>query len=448
VKRGAVAVLLLATGCAYFNGVYNARQADRDGQRALASGNDSAAAQSFELAAAAAETVLSRHADSRWGTEALYLAGRGLAFTGRCGPALTRLSMFAARARSREQREGAALATGQCLTLDGRHAEALAVLVPLVESRDDAVARPAARLAARAHLALGDEMSAARVMRVVDAGSSEWLLANAAIAAGDAARAESLLVRRAAAGDLRPAMDSAVRALWRAGDTAAARRITARAIDSRAPTAARSRLRLTVAELLARSGRSQDAAALVAPVAKQLGDSAASVAARDLELRIALAGVRTLEDAEALLRQLRADALPGRVPDAMLLARILARSGGQSGAGAFLAAEVLRDSVGALAAARALFQSMPAASPLAPKGWLAAAAIAGDSASTYVDAARRRWPASPYVLALDGREPSDGSAFAADSVLRTTWERAIVSHRDSLAARAAATTSATQTIRP
>lgn len=447
-KRAAVAVLMLVTGCAYFNGVYNARRADRDGQRALASGNDSAAAQSFELAAAAAETVLSRHADGRWGTEALYLAGRALAFTGRCGPALRRLSAFAASARSTAQREGAALATGQCLTLDGRHAEALAVLVPLVESDDEAVARPAARLAARAHLALGDEMSAARVMRIVDAGAAEWLLANAAIASDNAARAESLLLRRAAAGDLRPAMDSAVHALWRAGDTAAARRVTDRAIQSRAPTAARSRLRLTVAGLLTRSGRTQDAAALVAPVAKQLGDSAASMAARDLELRIALADVRSLEDAGATLRRLRADATAGRVPDALLLARILARSDGESGAGAFLAAEVLRDSVGAPDAARALFHSMPAASPLAPKGWLAGAAIAGDSAAAYVEAARRRWPASPYVLALDGRDPSDGSAFAADSLLRTTWERAIVSHRDSLASRAAPPTSATQTIRP
>ena len=447
-RKAAVAVLLLATGCAYFNGVYNARRADREGQRALASGNDSVAAQSFELAAAAAETVLSRHADSRWGTEALYLAGRGLAFTGRCGAALTRLSAFAGRARSREEREGAALATGQCLTLDGRHTEALAVLVPLVESGDESVARPAARLAARAHLALGDEMSAARVMRVVDAGASEWLLASAAIATGNSSRAESLLLRRAAAGDIRPAMDSAVRALWRAGDTAAARRIAGRAIDSRAPTAARSRLRLTVAELLTRSGRTREAAELVAPVAKQLGDSAASEAARDLELRIALADVRTLDDAGAMLRQLRADALPGRVPDAMLLARILARSGDETGAGAFLAAEVLRDSMGALLAARALFHAMPASSPLAPKGWLAGAAIAGDSAAAHVETARRRWPASPYVLALDGRESSDGSAFAADSLLRTAWERAIVSHRDSLAARAAAWTSATPNIRP
>lgn len=447
-RTSAVAVLLLATGCAYFNGVYNARQADRDGQRALASGDDSVAAQSFELAAAAAETVLSRHADSRWGSEALYLAGRGLAFTGRCGAALTRLTAFAGRARSREQREGAALATGQCLTLDGRHTEALAVLVPLVESDDETVARPAARLAARAHLALGDEMAAARVMRVVDAGGSEWLLARAAIASGNSARAESLLLRRAAAGDIRPAMDSAVRALWRAGDTAAVRRLTARAIESRAPTAARSRLRLTVAELLARSARTREAAALVAPVAKQLGDSAASEAARDLELRIALADVRTLADAETALQRLRADAMPGRVPDAMLLARILARSGDESGSGAFLAAEVLRDSIGALHAARALFHSMPASSPLAPKGWLAGAAIAGDSASAYVESARARWPASPYVLALDGRESSDGSAFAADSLLRTAWERAIVSHRDSLAARAAASPSATRNSRP
>lgn len=447
-KRAAVAALVVATGCAYYNGVYNARRADRDGQRALAAGNDSAAAQSFELAAAAAETVLSRHADSRWGAEALYLAGRGLAFSGRCGPALARLAAYAGRARSREQREGAALATGQCLTIDGRHAEALALLVPLVESDDEAVARPAARLAARAHLALGDEASAARVMRVVDAGASEWLLASAALATGNAVRAESLLLRRAGAGDVRPAMDSALGALWRRGDSGAVRRITARAVQSRASTTARSRLRLTVAELLAQSGRGREAAELVGPVAKQVGDSGVSRVARDLELRIALADVRTLADAGAVLRQVRADGASGRIADAMLLVRILARSETETGAGAFLAAEVLRDSIGALHAARALFFSVPPASPLAAKGWLAGAEIAGDSTAAYVAMARERWPRSGYVLALDGRDAADGSAFAADSALRSTWERAIVSHRDSVAARAAAAGSATRTIRP
>lgn len=444
--RSAVAALVLVTGCAYYNGVYNAREADRRAQRALAAGNDSAAAQSFELAAAAAETVLARHADGRWGAEALYLAGRGLAFTGRCGPALARLESHAARARTREQREGAALATGQCLTLDGRHAEALAVLLPLVESDDGAIARPAARLAARAHLALGDEMSAALVMRAVDAGGSEWLLASAAFAAGNSARAESLLSRRAADGDLRPAMDSAVRALWRNGDSAAVRRIAARGVESRAPTEARARLRLTVAELLAQSGRARDAAELVGPAAKQSADTAMSAAARDLVLRLALADVRTLADAGAVLRRLRADGAPGRVPDAMLLARILAGADGESGAGAFLAAEVLRDSIGALAAARSLFFSMPAASPLAAKGWLAGAAIAGDSTAMHVDDARRRWPGSGYVLALDGRDAADGSAFAPDTLLRTAWERAIVIHRDSLVARAAM--AAARTTRP
>ena len=114
---------------------------------------------------------------------------------------------------------------------------------------------------------------------------------------------------------------------------------------------------------------------------------------------------------------------------------MLAVEDSSTGAGRFLAAEILRDSLAARRAARVLFRSLPAGSALAAKGWLAAAAITPDSAPAFVGIARSRWPDSPYIAALDGKSSTDTLAVAADSLLRRAWDRAIVVYTDSVAAR-------------
>ena len=63
-----LAVAGIGVGCAYYNGVYNARRADRAAERAMLAGDDSAATRNFALAAAAAETVLARYPRSRYAT--------------------------------------------------------------------------------------------------------------------------------------------------------------------------------------------------------------------------------------------------------------------------------------------------------------------------------------------------------------------------------------------
>jgi len=124
--------------------------------------------------------------------------------------------------------------------------------------------------------------------------------------------------------------------------------------------------------------------------------------------------------------------------------RVLDREEPETGAGRFLAAEVARDSLRAIRLAQALFVGLPPASSLAPKAWLAAGALSRDSAAAYAAEARRRWPKSPYVLAIDGKDSSDSLSIAEpEAALRSAWAHAIVLYGDSLGAHRAETVRAT-----
>lgn len=435
-RRITVVALLALVGACTYNGVWNARHADDQGNRALLDGDDSAAIRSFALAAAAAETVLARNPASRWTPEALTLAGRALAFSGDCGHAMSRLDAARAQLRDQVARDRASLAAGWCLLRGARYSESLAQLEPLQHSRDHDVATLATRWTARAMLAQGNAIGAARVLARTDPGAAEWTLARDAADRGDIARAESLLVRRIADGDLRSQFIPLLADLWLRGDTATAFRVAALAARSRGPAELRAAAAVTIAQRLIDAGRELDARTLLAPVPKLTSDSALVGRARDAMLGIEL---RDLPSLDEIARVARRDAYSrGRNADAVLLARVLAVEDSASGAGRFLAAEVLRDSLAARRAARVLFRSLPPGSPLAAKGWLAAAAITPDSAPAFVEAARSRWPDSPYIAAFDGRPSTDTLAVAADSLLRRAWDRAIVVYTDSAAARHAA----------
>lgn len=432
-RRLPALVALVLVGACTYNGVWNARRADREASRALLDGDDSAAMRSFALAAAAAETVLSRNPASRWTPEALTLAGRGLAFSGDCGHALSRLESARAQLRDRHARDRASLAAGWCLFRGARYAESLAQLEPLQQSPDRDVATLATRWTAQAMLAQGNAMGAARVLARTDPGAAEWTLARDAADRGQVARAESLLISRIADRDLRAPLVQLLRDLWLRGDTATAYRVASLAVQSRGRADLRAEVALAIAERLIDAGRGLDARALLAPVPKLTSDTVVVGRARDAMLGIALRDVPSLDEMDRVAR--RDASGRGHSTEAVLLARVLADEDSATGAGRFLAGEVLRDSLLARRAARALFTSLPTGSPLAAKGWLAAAAITPDSAPMFVATVRTRWPDSPYLAALDGKPTTDTLAVAADSLLRRAWDRAIVVFTDSVAAR-------------
>jgi hypothetical protein len=155
--------------------------------------------------------------------------------------------------------------------------------------------------------------------------------------------------------------------------------------------------------------------------------------------QLSLAQAVSLQDVSDQLKRSGSTPQGSRLADAVLLARILEREGAETGAGRFLAAEVARDSLRAIRLARMLFMALPPTSPLAPKGWLAAGALSADSVGFFVTEARRRWPASTYVLAVDGKDSPDSLSIAApEAALRAAWDHAIVVYADSLNAHRAA----------
>ncbi len=446
--------LTLVAGCAYFNGIYNARQAEKRGDKESDRGREAAAAGFYGTAAAKAETVLVRHSKSGWADDALFLAGRGWALSNQCDRAVPRLEAFLALpSRHDSRRERAALALGICRVRLSQHAPARELLAPLLRSRDPKVTNVAAVWAARASIALGENDSALVYLRAVPASSAEWELATAYLAQRRFTAAESLLIRRAERGDYRPDILSAMSELWGAGRNAAVLRLAAAYANSRARRVEKARIHLAAGDLLMAQG--QDSAATAHFIFSQrLGRD--SLPAREATARLtllSLATLATLPDLEtAIVRS--GDAANGtvlqrRLEQNLLFVKILDTRTDYTGSSLFLAGEVARDSLGGHGYAHAAFKRIAATfpnAPVAPKALLAAAALRPDSAETYNARLREQYAASPYVLELEGRDNSNlGAARPAETLLQRAWTIAVKEFTDSLTARqlaASATTNA------
>ncbi len=419
-RRHAAALgLLLATGCAYFNGIYNARQAEKRGDRLSRSGRLALAAAVYESTAVKAESVLAHHADSKWADDARYLAGRGWALAGACDRARPHLdAVLATSTLDARRRDRATVALGICRTRAGEHAAALALLAPLTRADDRALSRTASLWAGRAALALGDRDEALGYLERVGDATRDWELGEFLLDRGELAAAESALVRRAAAGDGDARLDSAVARFWRAGDRAAAERLVRAAERSRLSPSRRGWLHIALADRWDAAGDDSAALEHLASARAAARDTlvAREVAAR--MLAIELRSLATPAEVDAAVaagrRKARGTAIMQRLEDNLLLFQLLQQRNDQSGAGLFLAAEVARDSLRAPALALSLFRDLPAsapASPFAPKALLAASAIAPDSASAFRARLDGAYAASPYAALVDG-----GGAEAAERV--------------------------------
>lgn len=451
-RRLLLAPALLVAGCAYYNGIYNARAAERLGDREAGRGNPRAAAAAWRQAAASAETVLVRFPRSRWRADALYLAGRGAALAGRCEAGAPRLEEFLRVSPRRDERLArASLALAACRLYAGRGVEAAALAEPWMASRDERIARDAALWAARAAVANGDIPRAAAHLARVSEATREWELARAWLGRGEHARAESLLARRAERGDLREETLSMLDTLWLAGRTDAVIALADRYAHARADGPLLARVHLAVASgLLQRRAASEDslAALHLAAAARLPADSAVR---RDIAARTAILALRaapTVADAERVVATARSAARGSSVVPplerALFLLRLLEGRADLSGASLFLAAELARDSLGAPVLAHRLFRRVAERAPetlMAPKALLAAAALRPDSAETYRQHVRRRYPATPFAAAATGTRPAAADAAevrTTDALLRRTWQEVMAALPDSLRAPRAA----------
>lgn len=437
----AVGLMLTLSGCAYYNGLYNAKAETRAGDRLSRQGREAEASSRYAEAAAKAETVLVRYPKSRWRPQALALAGRTLALAGDCTQARQRLAeALGLSSLGPEVREQLLVARAACDVRDAHPALALRTLEPLAARGLPSVRPSAALWAARAAIALGDAEHARVVLGSLDAGAAQWELAHAALAERGYVVAESLLTLRAVRGDLRPDAVPLLRALWVAGQQDAVERLVNRWGGSGTRAAGKLELHMLAASLAIDAGLDARARAHLTAVRRLATDSVADGEAAAQLTLIALAPLSRLEDVAATVRRNasagRTATLQRRLEDNVLLVELLANRSDPSGASLYLAAEVARDSLRAVRLAIQLFKRIDQTvqgAVLAPRGLAAAASHGADSAAALRARLRERYPRSPWALALDGGNPGDLPAYeAAETALRVAWRDVALQFADSL----------------
>ncbi len=452
-------VCVLSSGCVYYNGIYNAKSAAHRADLHLRAEADGEASTQFQLSAAKAESVLVRHPKSPWKVRALYLAGRGEAYSGQCERGVAQLDAFlrlANDAADAADRDRARVALGACELQTNRIADARARLDSLVDAHDPETARQARRWAARAALATGDRDAATTYLGATGSSVLQWELLTASLAANEYARAESLLVARAMKAEYRDEVTSAVRQLWSAGHGEAAERVVARYDEARVRDVHRVALHYALGELQLRAGRDSSARRHLL-VAQELAgrDTAVSHEATARLSVMGLSRVSTLGAMDSLLAAqdsvVRRSRYGRRVAEQVLLARLLLQQQEANGASLFLAAEVARDSLRAVLLARTLFvqlaRDLPA-SPLAARAWYAAALLQPDSASTWNARVLSGYATSSIARWLRGEDPSASPDYiSSPELLRFHWDQTVRTWSDSVRKLRAPSRAITEVIR-
>jgi hypothetical protein len=437
-----VFLLPSVVGCAYYNGLYNAKVELAAGDRLSRAGRESEAGTRYAVAAAKAETVLVRYPRSRWRGEALRVAGRAAALGGDCRTAGARLvEALAQPSKDTSARELLLVAQGVCLAREARPLAALELLEPLSAQGQRDVRPVAALWAARAAIALGDAERARRVLGALDAGAAQWELAHASITARRFAVAESLLALRAARGDVRPDLSAMLRSLWTAGERDALERLVTRYHAAGTRAGDLLALHMLAAELQTGSGLDDLARRHLLAARRLAVDSVSDAEAAARLTLLSLAPLSRLEDVAAAIRRGAASGRPSlvqrRLEDNLLLLELLAGRTDASGASLYLAAEVARDSLRAPYLAVQLFRRVDQAlqgALMAPRALFSAAVLAPDSAPALHARLRERYPRAPWTLALDGASAAEFPAWeVSEQSLRVAWNDVAVQFADSLA---------------
>jgi hypothetical protein len=405
-------------GCVYYNAMWSAERFAHQARRAEAAGQEGEARGLWLRAAIKAESVVTRHPQSRWADDAMVLRAEALVRAGSCTQAEPVLARVRALDTPGDLGERVRLAAAECDVAAGRHAAAIALLEPLLASGDASRRARAAYLAGRAAWATGDGARAAvwlsRSRHRAAAGTRVRVL----LASGEA-RAGLALLDTLARGRF-------VELEWTELLTAAAEFATPAAASAtldnlleqgRVPPDAAARLLMADGDRRAAAGESPAAAERFAAAAARSPDAATADAARARRLRAQAAAADSVADLERLaaaLRRLRGADQRGFTT---LLEQMRQPA---NDIAALRAAELARDSLRAPHLAAQLFLTLPARWPesvFAPKAIVAAMALEparGDSLLAVLD---RAYPSSPYTQALHGLA-APGFAAAEDSLAR------------------------------
>ncbi|MGH7701611.1 MAG: tetratricopeptide repeat protein [Gemmatimonadales bacterium] len=415
-RSRALLALLLLGGCAYYNGMYNAKRLAHSAQRAERDGRSIEAVSLWGQVAVKAESVVVQHPRSKWVPEARLLRGKALQRMGDCRNALRELEQVAfaggpsamtdeamfllggcrekigdaagardafgrlAATKDPVRRRQALFLHGRALRLDGRYLEALA---ELEATEDSGVAGE--RLAALAGLGRFPEALALADALIAKGDTlAPWDSALASLGRQDLAVASSLVDRLQSmpgASKQRQAgwlLRDGARLAGSQPDRAAGRFTQVEQVAQGSPLEMDARLaglRLG----LARAGNSADLGELESQL-DLLSRSDGSAAGTASQLAGAVGRLRT-----AL------DSVPPGAPEGDL--RL------------FFAAELARDTVGVPRVAAALFRRAAVdwpGSPFAPKALLALTLLQPDQADSLWSWLRDRYADSPYLAMAQG----------------------------------------------
>jgi hypothetical protein len=437
-----IACVWLPSACVYYNGVYNAKEAARDGDALLRREAEADAGGPFRLSAERAESVLVRYPKSPWRARALYLAGRGQAYSAQCDRAIPTLTEFLAQpGAAADDRDRARVALASCELRSSRSVTARARLDSLVESPSPDIARQARIWAARAALAAGDRDAVPQYLRTLDASALQWELIGSSLSAGEYARAESLLTLQAARGDYRDEATRVLRELWLAGRVDEVEGIVHRYDQSRVRDDRRATMHYAIGDLNVRVGRDSIARRhlLIATTYAGRDTVIAHEAAARLSL-LPLSALRSTRELDSIVvRQqpgVRATAHARRVQEQLLLVSLLEGRSDPTGASLFLAAEVARDSLRAPKLAETMFLRIAREQPtssLAPRALHAASLLDADSAQRWLGEVRTTYATSSVAAWLRGDDPAAALDFVTTpELLKLRWTEGTRAWADSL----------------
>jgi hypothetical protein len=422
-------LLLVAAGCAYYNGLYNANRLAGEAEAAQREGRSGEARSLWGQAAVRAESVATRFSKSKWRDDALLLWGRGLKESGACRSAQAPLRLAVDSSPDAALRQRARLLLGECRVELRQYDSAVAVLTPVVAQGESDLARRALWWRGRAGMALGDYTAAVRDLERADPDSAAFDLATGYTTLGRVDDARAALQARVPGPYDEVRWLGALDSLGAADPWAAAELVDQLAVRPDLTVGERARLFLNDGERWEAAGERVSAGERFALARAAAPDSAEGAAA---QVRLALLELRQTASAERLLelvatlegaarRSGTARRAAAPYSRALRLATIVVREPelDPSGAVLFGTAEFMRDSLGAAPLAVALFWMIPATHPesfVAPKALLAAALLDRSGADSAIALLHQRYPDSPYRLALDGQA---GAAFqAAEDSLR------------------------------
>jgi tetratricopeptide (TPR) repeat protein len=136
VKRLAWLAVVLLGGCVYYNGMYRAEHLASDAEKAEKEGRTIQAQNLWGQVGVKADTVLSRHPDSKWADDALYLSAKSRERLGDCTRAVDALQRLLAVSPDQELRELATFLLGTCWQKMGNTRQASEAFAQLVGSSD------------------------------------------------------------------------------------------------------------------------------------------------------------------------------------------------------------------------------------------------------------------------------------------------------------------------